>query len=507
MVRLIPKYVVRFMTRCVDINNCLRSVIYLLDITQSVEQTNGRAFKIMVIMVIHLFVAVFKYMKSLITCQSCNNREHHDNDQVGNEEIGNMPHFHRSLLKRSLQTGFAIKVAAALPLGISAIVSLYVGFHVSLILMEEYWRNIVKLTIECLFLGLYCLEYYKIDFPRCTAGMVLSVVYQASLFEKILHLNNLKFLLRSEIPFDSFMWFIIYFVGCTAQNIVARYRLFPRNSGLIVIQSVSASFVINYALCMIVRYNIAPLCIDIKHKMMESIVIAIAPFLPEFVSTITCTYHALKNTSRITNPERSFVFVCLSRGIYIMFYNILLADFTSIWHFIGICMLRGFLKVAGKATEKLRSKTWTYIFNAEALEDQQYNIHDHRRFMADMAIQDMLLDCTTTILSQAFVALWRTTHCEISFEDVLNKALVRIAVRLAIDFFFSCVHIFVLVRWYDIPVCIVWSRYWKYHMLVNVIAVLVISCMYIPLIEAYQIQRPLDGEYKNCTIGSYKLGI
>ena len=454
--------------------------------------------------IMRLFVAVFKYMKTIIICQSCNNREHHENDQVGREEIDNTPRFHRSLLKRSLQTGFAITVTA-LPLGISAIVLLYVGFNVSLILMT--WRKFVRSATPVLVLGLYCLEYYNMHFP--TAGMVLSVVFQARMFEKVLYLDNFSRVFKLAIQPNSLVWFFSYIGGIVVIALNTRYDFFPRNSSLKVIKFVACSFLMNYALCMIVRYNLAPLFIDTKHKMKESIVIAIAPLLPEVVPTITCTFHSLKNTSRITNPERSFVFVCLIRGINIMFYIILQADFTSIWHFIGICLLRGFLKVAWKATEKLRGKMWTYVFNTEALERQQYSIHDHRRFMADMAIQDMLLDCTMTILSQTFVALYRTTYCGISFWAVLNKALVKIAVRLGIDFFFSCVHIFVLVRWYDIPVCKVWSRYWKYHMLVSVITVLVISCMYIPLIQAYHIQRPLDGEYKNCTLDGtkwYKVG-
>ena len=249
----------------------------------------------------------------------------------------------------------------------------------------------------------------------------------------------------------------------------------------------------NYILFMIVQHVFAPWLVNMKCKMIKSIVIIIAPLLAEKVSTGICTYHALTNTRIIINNlEHSLVFVFLSRGIYFTFYSILQADFTSIWQFIGICLVRGFLRVAWIATKRL----WV-----NRLEWQENNPNDHPRFMANMEIENMLFDCTITILSPVFVALClKTNSAEISFQDLLNTdALFKIIIRLAIDVFFSFLHIFVLVRWYDIPVCSVWSTYRKYHVLVNVIIVVVISCMSKPFTTIYKNEYEEFNKNDNCT--------
>ena len=97
-----------------------------------------------------------------------------------------------------------------------------------------------------LVLGLYCLEYYNMHFP--TAGMVLSVVFQARMFEKVLYLDNFSRVFKLAIQPNSLVWFFSYIGGIVVIALNTRYDFFPRNSSLKVIKFVACSFLMNYAL-------------------------------------------------------------------------------------------------------------------------------------------------------------------------------------------------------------------------------------------------------------------
>lgn len=95
-------------------------------------------------------IAVLKCIQTMVTCPSCKNQEDQDTDQVGNEEIYDTFPIRGSLLKKSFQTAFAIKVAVLL-LGLLAIVFVHVGYDISSVLKTS--RNSVLLTVVFLGLG------------------------------------------------------------------------------------------------------------------------------------------------------------------------------------------------------------------------------------------------------------------------------------------------------------------------------------------------------------------
>lgn len=134
---------------------------------------------------------------------------------------------------------------------------------------------------------------------------------------------------------EGLLWFISYFVGCFVVFITIKCFPYHRDTNLQFIKFATGSFMMNYYLCQVIRYSLAPLAfsllgIDIEkyRKYVDIVVLPIAPSLPDFSSKFICTYHALKKTTRITTAGSSFVFIYLCRGIYLVFYGIALADLT-----------------------------------------------------------------------------------------------------------------------------------------------------------------------------------
>ena len=90
-----------------------------------------------------------------------------------------------------------------------------------------------------------------------------------------------------------------------------------------------------------------------------------------------------------------------------------------------------------------------------------------------MDIQDMLLEYTTIILSQAYVALYLYSNFEITFWVAVNEPLIRIFIALGIDFVSNSLAIFVATHYNNVPIQQVWIKYRKQHILASAIVVMV----------------------------------
>ena len=88
---------------------------------------------------------------------------------------------------------------------------------------------------------------------------------------------------------------------------------------------------------------------------------AIAPGTA-LIPTAVCKYLALKQSSEMIQPDRSFFLHYFLCGATIALYRIMQADVMSISPFVGLSLLHGFSNVLSKATEKLRGATLDRVF-------------------------------------------------------------------------------------------------------------------------------------------------
>ncbi|CAB4033493.1 Hypothetical predicted protein, partial [Paramuricea clavata] len=162
---------------------------------------------------------------------------------------------------------------------------------------------------------------------------------------------------------------------------------------------VSAEFLACSALAYIYRYSIVTKFNSIKQENLKFMVAAIAPAITIIPAMICKHFIALGQSSEVVDPGRSFVLVYFIRGGVILLYRTMQADLKSIWLFIGLSLISGFLNFFEKATHGMRIKLWRYIISrlnrtvcCQGLRELPRNTSHYRRLKADLEIQDMLFE-------------------------------------------------------------------------------------------------------------------
>ena len=190
---------------------------------------------------------------------------------------------------------------------------------------------------------------------------------------------------------------------------------------------------------------------------------------------------ALGRSSEVVHPGRSFIMVSMIRGGFIFLYRTMQTNFKSIWLFVGLSLFSAVINFLKKATQLIRFKMWKRIVSAlnklqcfQRLQVFPWNTAHARRFRADLEIQDILFEYNTLVLSQAYFISYQIQSFDVAFEPLLYKSLKRIVIGVLIDFIFNCMCNFVQMYYYNIPIGRVWKKYWKQHLLINIVLVFTI---------------------------------
>ena len=267
-------------------------------------------------------------------------------------------------------------------------------------------------------------------------------------------------------------------------------------------------------LCSIVSYIfsyvIVPLFVSIKEKEYKFLVAALFPGI-SIIPSVICKHIALRRSSEIIHPGRSFVLASFIGGAVIYGYRIMQANFQSIWLFIGLSLFSGAMNFLKKVTHRVRMSLWKYIISllrrtvcCAELREIPCNTPHYRRLKADLDIQDMLFDYGTLVIGQAYFVLYHTESFELSMSSFIFEALKRVAIGVGIDFLFNCLSNFVQIHYYNIPIARVWKKHWKRHVLAHLLTVmLIVSYLTTVLLSCFEAHEPgtNDGQYivKNCT--------
>ena len=229
------------------------------------------------------------------------------------------------------------------------------------------------------------------------------------------------------------------------------------------------------------------------------------------IPSAVCKYVAVKRSSGIIKPDRSFLLMYTVREVPAAIYRMMQADFDIIWLYIGFSILHGFGNIIEKVTQRLREKMWTRLvqrFNrtncCRRLELLPYNSPHQRRLDADLEIQDMLFQYNVIVLSQGYLAFFQLTSFQVSLGTVLKYSFVRIAIGLGIEVFFNFVSIFIQIHFYDLPIRRVWCKHWKRHVIANVMITMVMVLYFSQVLFSIYQERlndsSLDLSIRNCTL-------
>ena len=182
-------------------------------------------------------------------------------------------------------------------------------------------------------------------------------------------------------------------------------------SNLHITALLSTEILVSSILSHIYLYVIVPLFISIKEEKYKFMVAALTPAM-SIIPSVICKHIALRRSSEVVHPGRSFVLASFIRGGVIYVYRIMQVDFQNIWLFIGLSLFSGVMNFLKKATHRVRMALWKYIISllkrtvcCANVEEMPCNTPHYRRLKADLDIQDMLFDYGTLVIGQAYFVL------------------------------------------------------------------------------------------------------
>ena len=235
------------------------------------------------------------------------------------------------------------------------------------------------------------------------------------------------------------------------------------------------NFSFSSLLSYIYKYAIVPFFNCVKEEQYKFLVAAIAPAFV-VIPVVIGNHIASRKSSEIVHPGRSFVLVYFVRGGVIYAFRTMQADFRNIWLFVGLSLFSGVLKFLKTATYRLRMKLRSCIISrlnqtvcCQKLQEMSCDTPHHRRLGADLEIQNMLFEFVTLVLSQGTLVLYIVENFKLSVSSNIYESLGNIAIGIGIDFFFNVLSNFVQIHYYNIRISRVWSKYWKRHLLANLI--------------------------------------
>ena len=349
--------------------------------------------------------------------------------------------------------------------------------------------------------------------------LFLSTFYMAFIFGEatvIFYMILFIFGAYSAYTYYRFLANLLFFVGLISccvvvvRNIRLKHcALSYSNSHLMAL--VSMQFIVCTILSYGYRYGIVPYFNSLKREDYKFLVAAMAP-ASTIIPAAICKHLALRRSSEVIEPGRSFVLVYFVRGGVIYVYRVMQADFRNIWLFIGLSLFSGVMDVLKKATHNVRMKLWRKIISllrqavcCRNLNEMPRNTPHYRRLKADLEIQDMLFGYGTFMISQAYYVVYFIESYKFFTQTFMYESLKRVAIGIGIDFIFNFLSNFVQIHYYNIPIGRVWSKYWKRHMLANFIIVMVIVSYFTQiLLSVFRAREPgtSNEQYiiRNCTI-------
>ena len=314
----------------------------------------------------------------------------------------------------------------------------------------------------------------------------INVLYIAFIFAEATVIYNL-FLLTFGV-FDTQLYYtypnnILFCTGLTCCSIAMvhsiRHAVSLSYSNLQIMALVSTEFILCSILAYTYAYAIVPFFISFKEEKYKFMVAALTPAIA-FIPSVICKRIALRRSSEVVHPGRSFVLATFLRGSVIYVYRIMQADLQNIWLFIGLSLFSSVMNLLKKATHRVRMSLWKHIISllrrticCAKLSEIPYNTPHYRRLKADLDIQDMLFEYSTLVLSQAYFVLYHVESFEFSMSSFFFEALKRVAIGIGIDFLFNCLSNFVQIHYYNIPIARVWKKYWKRHVFAHLLIVIV----------------------------------
>ena len=149
----------------------------------------------------------------------------------------------------------------------------------------------------------------------------------------------------------------------------------------------------------------------------------------------SCLFHAQCQYNALSHYASRFSkFVALHRGFF----------FSGFSYVVRTATLNFRNKLRARVVKLLRKACYA------GLRQLPVNTTKSRRLKVDTEIQNILFENNTLIISQAYLVLYMITSFELFDWNVIKELLIRLAIGLAIEFFFNTLSIFFNLHWYNV---------------------------------------------------------
>ena len=227
----------------------------------------------------------------------------------------------------------------------------------------------------------------------------LTVLYIAFIFAEatvIYYLFSLAFGVLDTHTYYRYPVNILFFTGliCCSIAMVRSIRMSDVSmsySKLHIMALLSTQLVIWTIISYTYWYGIVPYFISFKEEKYKFMVAALAP-ASLVIPSVICKHIALRRSSEVVHPGRSFILASFIRAGTIYLYRIMQADFQNIWLFIRLPFFSSVMNFLKKATHRVRMSLWKYsTYNTKVFlscfqsresgtNDRQYIVRNCARF-------------------------------------------------------------------------------------------------------------------------------
>ena len=267
-----------------------------------------------------------------------------------------------------------------------------------------------------------------------------------------------------------------------------------------------------FAIAMIFRYGIVQLFNSTETKSLK-LTIALSMQLISFPLTAFCRHMALYHTDELEiEKNRVFGLFFFMQAIWMTLRGVLLADIYSMWWFVFISVFQRFIYILLTVTSSWPDKMLTDVIKQDCTSccfclPPRRNIEPDSNHQAHIAIQDMLFQNISVMISQADLMLYKIINfVSPDGTDIVWEFLTRIAIAVSIHFILSWLLSIYYIRCQKIKVSNMWSNHWKNHMLAAGVFVTMLVCYFtkpLPSVFHARMNNSSDAvQYalRNCTL-------
>ena len=172
----------------------------------------------------------------------------------------------------------------------------------------------------------------------------------------------------------------------------------------------------------------------------------------------------------ITHPGTSFIFLAPLYCASALFTRMLQAELEDLTLIVTLAVIHGVVEVVERSTIAWRDHIHNQIFEKKFAPCGTFRSPRCERLNADIVILSMLQEAISIVAVNGFVFVLSMVYSlPENVPDLIKSWLIKTAVQLIIEWFFTSVSFAIETHFQNMPVMKVWKTKWCLHIIVSLI--------------------------------------